>query len=135
VGVDRTTVVPDAGRNGHTLYDHTDIEWDAPERMQLLRADCALMAVWAGVLAEERFTGIYNDDGARDDLAFLDEKTLLVVGNDAEKARKYKRMLRFLTRTALAEPKLVAWVPAVAERLLDRGELTGDEVDELEPPD
>ena len=61
--------------------------------------------------------------------------TLRVRGGDIDRARSYKVMLHGLTKTALADPILVAWVDSVAERLLEHGELTGDQVDELRPAD
>ncbi len=42
-------------------------------------------------------------------------------------ALEYKVMLRGLTATVLADPIMVAWVAEVADRLLARGELTGDQ--------
>ncbi len=50
--------------------DHTDIEWDAPDGEKLLRAEAALMAAWAGSTRRGRFTDVYNEEGAKDDLDY-----------------------------------------------------------------
>ncbi len=60
--------------------------------------------------------------------------TLARAGGDIDRARSCKVMLRCLTATVLAAPIMVASVAAVADRLLTRGELFGDRVDELRPP-
>ncbi|MBA2625825.1 MAG: hypothetical protein H0U89_09495 [Acidimicrobiia bacterium] len=99
-----------------------DVEVDGRTRRAL---DVDIVIGWAGPLAEERFTGQFNEPGAQRDLDRGFDCTLYITQGDTEEAGAYLEWLRFRTLRLMREPLLWPQVEGVAAALRERRELGG----------
>jgi hypothetical protein len=83
-----------------------------------------IMGLLAGSVAEKRFTGRSNPDGARQDRRCAVNLAEYVCGND-EEIEAYLAWLKIRTANLLARPERWAMVEAVAQALLEREAISG----------
>jgi hypothetical protein len=99
-----------------------DVEADGRTR-RAVNAD--IVVSWAGPLAEERFTGQFNEPGAQRDLDRSFDLALNLTVGDMDEAAAYVEWLRFRTIRLMREPNFWPQVQAVADALVKHRSLSG----------
>lgn len=85
--------------------------------------EAEMMIALAGPLAEARFTGVFNEPGARRDLRSVRKYSLDRVGE--RQAERYERRIISKTEYHLAESGIWKAVEMIAQELLAKGQISG----------
>lgn len=132
------TIKPDdeAGTAGQTLHagfgfrpDDLD-ESDLSEHEKLGRIVSICVIAWAGNEAQKAHGGRYDWIGSEGDTDRLEDYALAACGSEAE-TQAFIMWIMQRTSALLRTPSALAMTKAIAEALLERETLTGDEVAQI----
>lgn len=125
---DKICIVPDgdsAGAVHHPIVDDPD-GWDMDEDEKSVLIDKHVMICFAGGLAQERFSGSYDEDGCEQDrFDAIDYASRRC--NSTEESEAYLNWLQIRTKNLVNHPVRWFQIQRLAEAMLDRQELSFDE--------
>jgi hypothetical protein len=130
----KATIVPsedylgmvEGKRLGPKLTERFSIGYPTPRDRD--RVESVVMCLFAGTIAEHRFTGRWSHRGARTDDANATDLLLNLAGGNGDEIPLYAKWLRHRASVAILSPVYWPVVEAVAQELLTRKTLTAQQV-------